>query len=323
MQAQVAGYGSYGSMPPFNGYRMMDPEDGGVSLKPSAFAQPENRTPLTFIMLALVLPWLIFAVVFTMTSTSMNYSSAGIVQVVSYAMLAVVCVIGYAALQLWMRRTPGALQERCWHTFLFTTSLAAWLAARDLGIQNFQTNMVPYMDVINLNVYENVDPSTFRGQQLMDMGRVSFSLGSHLDLSKSIGFRNLDTFCVAPIVSANATSGTNQETYDFWAIGLNCCSGHVPDFHCGEFNVLGAHSAVRLLRDDQRAFFRLAVRQAEAAYNIAAQHPMFMYWMTDPLAEINAYADQAAKVLLTDLLASLVIQLFLVAGATLVISKLV
>merc|ERR1740139_910007 len=128
----------------------------------------------------------------------------------------------------------------------------------------------------------------------MDAGRIVFKAGSHLDISKSMGFKNMDIYCVAPVVSAtNKTAAT--ASLDFWAVGINCCSGHMPDFHCGEFYNSNARSGLRLMRDDQRAYFRLAVEQAEAAYNIQATHPIFMYWMQDPATEINAYQDDAYK----------------------------
>merc|ERR1712124_161832 len=101
-----------------------------------------------------------------------------------------------------------------------------------LGDMNYWENLQPYYDIIHLNEYTSVDPSQMSGQQLMDAGRVIFSEKSKLDLTKSMGFKNMDTYCVAPI-----TMGTDTlETYDFWAVGMNCCSGNSADFHCGEYD---------------------------------------------------------------------------------------
>jgi len=151
----------------------------------------------------------------------------------------------------------------------------------------------PYDDLVNLNNYPSVHPGQYTGQQLMDAGQIDFVAGSHLDLSKSIGFKNEDIYCVAPIVGPeqNAGNASKLATYDFWAVGTNCCSGHAADYHCGEFNNPSAHKGLRLMRDDTRNFFRLAVQEATAAYNIEANHPVFMYWMTDPAFEVNAYKE--------------------------------
>merc|ERR1719440_1121999 len=115
--------------------------------------------------------------------------------------------------------------------FLTATSLIAWILGYLAGGSNYTSYMRPYYDINNLNVYPNVDPSKYGGTQLMDAGMIQFTKGSGVRVEKSIGFKNDNVYCVAPIVAhANQT----QTTFDFWAVGMNCCSGHMPDFHCGE-----------------------------------------------------------------------------------------
>ena len=119
-----------------------------------------------------------------------------------------------------------------------------------------------------------------------------------------MAFKNVDTYCVAPVsvlqgpqfncrcaerrLSAPGGVVLPLETYDFWAIGMDCCSVNAADFHCGmglgwascllplshgrsaraaralagEVGNSKAHSGLRLLDDRQRSFYRLAVEQA-------------------------------------------------------------
>merc|ERR1719408_1104993 len=133
-----------------------------------------------------------------------------------------------------------------------------------------------------------------------------------------MGFKNLEIYCVAPIVAGKEV----LPTYDFWAVGVNCCSGNRADFHCGEFNNAHAGAGLRLMRDDQRSFYRLAVQQAEAAYNIRADHPLFFYWMQDPVAEVAAWMDEGYKWFLLGIFSHFLLQLVLVIIACLAFSKL-
>merc|ERR1719163_1125634 len=128
----------------------------------------------------------------------------------------------------------------------------------------------------------------------MDAAQISFDRGTTLDLRKSMGFTNHETYCVAPITIAD-NHGVMAElsNYDFWAVGRNCCSGESNGFHCGASNNPNARGGLRLLDEDDRAFYRLAVQQAEGRYHIQAVHPLFFHWVEDPVTEMDSWKREA------------------------------
>mmetsp|Transcript_72956 Transcript_72956/g.144573 ORF Transcript_72956/g.144573 Transcript_72956/m.144573 type:complete len:144 (-) Transcript_72956:49-480(-) len=137
-------------------------------------------------------------------------------------------------------------------------------------------------------------------------------------------FRDIDLHCVAPVGIQNGTDGKMPVlgNYDFWAVGLNCCPGESPDFHCGEFSNPRAHSGLRLMRDELRPFFRLAVQQAAATFNIQAKHPIFLYWLQDPTKEMNAYQEEGFKYFTLGIFSYFSIQFFLVVAGSMGFAKL-
>merc|ERR1719171_1096331 len=163
-----------------------------------------------------------------------------------------VVVIAVAlAFRAWRKKKQGLSdREPSWFMFAAASLAAALAFGVIFGDMNFWYNMQPFYDIENLNSYPTVNPAREKGQQLMDAGRVYFSDGTGLDGKKAMGFKNLDLYCVAPIVVGDAALAS----YDFWAVGLNCCSGVSSDFRCGEFNNPHARSGLRLMRDDQRPF---------------------------------------------------------------------
>jgi len=289
-----------------------------AEIKPTFARGQRRRMNLAAICFSLFVPWVLFSVIYAVFSFSLHYRQPAICYFIAFLGLLVVGAFGYLAFYAknWQdAREPG--REPSWFVFLFVTSLAAWLAAIVLGDLNFWHNMQRYYDTRNLNTYPSVDPSRMRGQQLMDAGNIIFTEGSRLDLTKSMGFKNDDVYCVAPIT----TGDDPLATYDFWAVGINCCSGNAADFHCGEFNNPRAQAGLRLMRDDQRAFFRLAVQQAESAYNVQAVHPLFFHWLQDPVAEVNSYQDDGFKYYLLGMFTHFAVQLFLVVVGVLAFSK--
>ncbi|CAK0834819.1 unnamed protein product [Prorocentrum cordatum] len=289
--------------------------EGGMDARASASVftpGKRRRINLVAICLNIFLPWFLFSTLYAAMSFSIHYQRPAIAWLLVFLGFCTVILSGLLAYQ-----TKKKERDPMWYTFATLAFGLAVVLAVILGDMNFWYNMQPFYDIENLNTYPSVNPAREKGQQLMDAGRVYFADGAMLDMRKAMGFKNLDLFCVAPIVH-----GEDQlASYDFWAVGINCCSGVSSDFRCGEFNNPHARSGLRLMRDDQRPFFRLAVQQAEAAYNIKATHPLFFYWMQDPVAEMNAYRDDGFKYYLLGIFTHFAFNLFCVVIAVVGFSK--
>lgn len=280
-----------------------------------------KRMNIVSICLCMFVPWLVFCFTYAMMSFYIHYNNPwfcyGFV-----GMGFVFCLASFALavneLRAGSRRREYGMEvesergDATWFVFFAFTCLLAWMLAVVAGQSNFSRHMQPFYDVINLNTYTSVDPSRMLGQQVMDGGHISFIPGTRLDLSRAIGFKNDKTYCVAPITLGTAP----LTTYDFWAVGTDCCTGEGGvDFQCGEFNNQAARSGLRLMRDEQRSFFRLAVQQAESTYSIRATHPIFLYWMQDNLAATADYQDDGFKYYLLGMFAHFALQLVLVVVA--------
>lgn len=245
----------------------------------------------------LFVPWLTFCFVFATTSFKLHYSRPFWcwVIVALFGVLTLPCLGNiYRAIKAKMRHDEG--YEPSWVIFLFVTMVIAIVVGTILGNINYNSFMQRYFDYKNLNDYNYVNPSTMQGVQMMDAGRLKFLEGAVLDLRKAMGFKNLNTYCVAPITVTNKDNVRAElANYDFWAVGLNCCSNDMTDFHCGEYNNPRARGGLRLLEDEERAFYRLAVQQAESVYHIKANHPLFLYWTQDPAQEMESWREEGYK----------------------------
>mmetsp|Transcript_322 Transcript_322/g.201 ORF Transcript_322/g.201 Transcript_322/m.201 type:complete len:307 (+) Transcript_322:112-1032(+) len=252
---------------------------------------------------SLFVPWLVFVFTFSLMSMRFHYDYASATQLLCFALLFVALYFGFT---MFMAVQRG--QEAFWHGFMFATCLLWWTLAFIGGNVNFLSNFEPVYDVNNLNIYPSVDPTKYRGNQLMDAGIIRFTPEAQVYLPYSMNFVNKDTYCAAPIISGNAS----MPTYDFWAIGKNCCGSKISDFSCGGVTNPNARSGLRLMNDNDRQFYRLVVRKAEASFKITATHPIFFYWMQEPGDEIKAYQEDGLRVMRNSICGAFVGQLLLI-----------
>merc|ERR1712232_822939 len=147
------------------------------------------------------------------------------------------------------------------------------------GQVNFGSHMIKAYQYGELATYTNIDPHEYRGAQLPDAGIITFTKDTYLRTNYSMGFTSGDTYCVAPIVSPRIE---HYDNFNFWATGMDCCSGIDNNYTCPGYNDAEIHGALRLLDEDARPFYRLASQQAEATFFINTDRPLFFIWMKDP-----------------------------------------
>lgn len=248
----------------------------------------------------LIVPWLVFIVIYCLTSFHAYYTNPDLC--VLFVVLVGLAILSFGIHAVWKRlgRSMGSEEtEPNWYIFLFLTCVAAWACGLVLGLLNFRTNMHPYYSYRDFEAYADVSPARTRSQQFMDAASVAFSNDTTLDLAKSMGFRNIDTYCVAPITM----QGAQLDSYDFWAVGLDCCTSSRNDFRCGNAYRQPGQQGLRLLKDDDRPFYRLAIEQARAAYQIKVTHPLMFYWVQDAEAEIFYFRDMGYRYFMIGMIA--------------------
>lgn len=275
------------------------------------------------LLYCVLVPWAVFCAVFWVRSFHLRYLHPAIAHVLEAVIWILALCLQFFALGRQARRIGGEKVSPSWINFVSVTVLFALLVATILGEYNYQDNMQPYYDVASLQTYKDIDPVNARGENLMDAGRLVFSEGSHLDLKHSMGYKDSETWCVAPVTTRNLDDNSTQPAVmDFWAIGKNCCSGSKGgDFKCGSWSSHFAHGGLRLLNDAELPFYRLAVHQAEAAFNLQVQHPIFLYWMPEPIEEVNAYSISGHRLFRHAVFIYFWFQVFLVFLAVLFISQ--
>lgn len=294
-----------------------------TSMKGLFLRNQRRRLNWVPIMVCFALPVILFLSITAVLSSPFRYEQPlGAFLVV---LLGAVMVIIAANIAISHRAwNPTGEREPSWLGFLALSLLLAFLLALLLGNSIFSNNTKKYFEMNNLNNYTNIYVDRMRGQQLMDAGMVSFTDNTRLDLTRSMGFKSGSTYCVAPILrwtTATPPKSIQPISYDFWAVGVDCCSGNQADFTCGSFDDPRANGGLRWMQDGSRSLFRLAVQQAEAVYGIQAVHPLFFEWVADSDSIVGNWKAKAFQTLAMYNLFYMAVQAFLVVVATLAFSK--
>lgn len=181
------------------------------------------------------------------------------------------------------------MKDFVWWGALAALSSIAFVAGLSVG-DVLAKSMNAYYDVTALSNYDNVDPARSQGKELIDAGRVMFMQGSRLNLNRSMSIKSDGiTYCVAPIVAR--VSEPLPATFDFWAVGQNCCADAGKDFHCGAARDHTARGGIRLLDDEKILIYRKAVEEAESVHRMQSVRPLFFEWVADPIGELVSLKD--------------------------------
>lgn len=284
-----AQYAQYGALPAQPQLLEAGLSKGGAPLKPF---QPKKRARFSVNQLcaSLFFPWILFIVLSAVVTFRIHYASIAACWTIVALGLLLTIAIGVLAVQ----KAQMDSSPTWWLFFLFGSSLLAVVGAAVVSDLNFWDNMQPYYDLQSLATYSDINPNKNSGRQMMDAGVVEFIKGSKLDRGKAYMFQHLENYCVTPVTVGDETLAS----YDFWAVGLNCCNfnfSHVVDYKCGPYKSPTARMGVRLMSENRRDFYRLAVQQAEAKYRINAKNPIFFHWTEDAHEDEASYSTYGVK----------------------------
>lgn len=267
-----------------------------------------KRLNKTAIVEAILVPWAIFTAALYLLSFGMHYDHSN----QCYFLLVCLALIGVGFAAKAAQHRAHAEETRHnpkWYAFLAAFCTIAWLLGVFLGEANYEGLSKQYYHLRDLNTVKNVDPASSAGQQFLDASSIVFTNTSHVDPKLGLGYKDSTVYCVAPITSGSAAFAR----YDFWAVGKDCCNAFGGSFYCGNSaDDPEAHSGIRLMSDGDRAYYRLAVMQAESQYKISAPSPLFFEWVKDAEAEKNNYLYEAQAFFWTATVVALILHSILV-----------
>lgn len=174
-----------------------------------------------------------------------------------------------------------------WPVFLLVSTAGAAVCGQQIGSYIETTCLGPYFELKKLQAYKGINPDYIPGSRIQDAGLVDFTEFVELDRAKGGCYMAQgNTYCVSPIVNGGEVKyglagSPRSGSYDYFAVGVNCCACPNRDFKCGEWNNPIASGGLRSLDEKSRPFFKLALDDWQASYQKTARNPMFFEWVQD------------------------------------------
>lgn len=160
-----------------------------------------------------------------------------------------------------------------------------------------------YWDIHALQRYSDIDTDVVSGDRIADVGLISFEEGTSIDRAAGGCFLNAGhTYCVAPILKGGQIQSQLGDmprtgTYDFFAVGIDCCTCPNQDFRCGDaWASPTARGGLRMTDDSLLPFYTLAADDWAAEYEKASRHPLFFEWVRAPLPTYHNLWGWAASI---------------------------
>lgn len=248
------------------------------------------RINIVPIFLAVFVPWIYFTWLYNLFSFKFAYKHEDTIEYWAVGIvLGVTILVGSVAFYTRKDYSPN------WLRFNTLQFLVAGYCGAHYGIENFEANMENFYDWETLKIYPAVDTTSQLGQNLMDAGTVYFADGTAIDSQSGWHYTSdqrrggVHRYCVAPIGGPGPTG-----SYDFWAVGMDCCPAGSPDFRCpgGDGD---SRSGLRMMSGKDRPLYKLAVKQACATFGYKADHPLFFNFVTDPMAKVHSWSAEGGR----------------------------
>eukprot|EP00927_Polykrikos_kofoidii_P027714 TRINITY_DN24291_c0_g1_i1.p1 TRINITY_DN24291_c0_g1~~TRINITY_DN24291_c0_g1_i1.p1 ORF type:complete len:361 (+),score=68.24 TRINITY_DN24291_c0_g1_i1:50-1084(+) len=203
----------------------------------------------------------------------------------------VVLLIGFVPLAIGV--VPQMRRAATWHFWVSVLAVIAVVCSATVGLATYFAQLRSYWQYKESFSYTNVPPSD-PSQAYMDAGKIIFADDARVDSSRSVGYKDVKVYCVAPIIDDTVY----EDSVQFWAVGMDCCEAR-GKFSCDDAWDVRARSALVVTNVEK---YPEAIKQAEAAYGLrSAENPLFVRWVVDPWVVQQLYWHMGVGVLMVGL----------------------